>query len=148
MEVSWHKVREMDAILCVFRVAGEHGRPKQGWLRAMRQALGLSGEELGKRMGRARQEVYKMEKREVAGVIELRTLRAAAEALGCELVYAFVPKEGSLEGMLARREHQEQEERREWLRLCRTSPEHRRQVRERLLGMIKQMGLETRQAGQ
>jgi hypothetical protein len=52
-------------------------------------------------MGLAVGEVYRMEMAEGRGAIEVRTLRRAAEALGCELVYGLTPKEGTLATMAA-----------------------------------------------
>jgi hypothetical protein len=44
-----------------------------------------------------------MEYAEGRGVIEMQTLRRAAEALGCDLVYGLAPKEGTLKAMAAGR---------------------------------------------
>ncbi|MCU1491975.1 MAG: antitoxin, family [Acidimicrobiaceae bacterium] len=66
--------------------------PAGGWIRAVREALGMSTSRLGQRMGVTRQAVLKFEKQEIEGSIGLSTLRRAAEALDCQLVYAFVPK--------------------------------------------------------
>ena len=41
-----------------------------------------------------------MEKAEAAGTVSLASLRRTADAMGCTLVYAFVPKEGSLETLV------------------------------------------------
>ena len=66
--------------------------PPKGWLRAIRNALGMSGGQLARRMGVRAQTIDAMEKSEAAGTIRLETLRRAAEALDCTLVYAIVPK--------------------------------------------------------
>jgi predicted DNA-binding mobile mystery protein A len=41
-----------------------------------------------------------LEKSEAAEAITLKTLRKAANAIDCELVYALVPKSGSLDAMI------------------------------------------------
>jgi len=67
-------------------------RPPRGWIRAIRDALGMSGAQLGRRMGMTAQSVAGLEKSEVDGKIQLDTLRRAAEALDCVVVYALVPR--------------------------------------------------------
>jgi predicted DNA-binding mobile mystery protein A len=66
--------------------------PPKGWIRALRDALGMSTAQLGKRVGKRRQSVEDWEDAEADGSIQLKTLRQAAEALDCSLVYALVPK--------------------------------------------------------
>lgn len=68
-------------------------RPHQGWIRTMRKALGMTGNQLAKRIGVVRSRVVRMEMDEQKDAITLRTLREVAKALNCELVYALVPKE-------------------------------------------------------
>lgn len=79
--------------------------PPKGWVRAIRDALGMSGVQLGKRLEVSPQTVEAMEKSEAAGTIQLNTLRRAAEALDCTLVYALVPKT-SLENTVNNRARQ------------------------------------------
>jgi predicted DNA-binding mobile mystery protein A len=63
-----------------------------GWIRALRQALGLSAAALGRRMKLAQQSVVQLEANEKSGAITLASLRRAAEALDAELIYAIVPR--------------------------------------------------------
>jgi predicted DNA-binding mobile mystery protein A len=67
-------------------------RPNQGWIRAIRQALGMTTRQLAQRMGIAQGTLTGLEVSEMNGSIRLDTLRKAAEAMNCSLVYAFVPK--------------------------------------------------------
>jgi len=76
--------------------------PRTGWLRAIRQALGMSSRQLADRLGVASQSVDDMEKSEAAGTIRLETLRRAAAALDCTLVYAMIPNQ-PLEAMVEQR---------------------------------------------
>jgi len=55
--------------------------------------------EVAKRMRVVQSEVYRLEVAEVRDSITLRKLRAAAEAMGCEVVYAVVPVNGTLEDL-------------------------------------------------
>lgn len=66
--------------------------PPRGWIRAIRDALGMTAANLGKRMGVSQAAVAQFEKAEKDGSITLKSLRSAAEALDCTLVYALVPR--------------------------------------------------------
>ena len=66
-------------------------RPPRGWIRAMREAFGMTTRQLAQRIGKVQSAVVEMEKSEARDSISLATLRQAAEALDCTLVYALVP---------------------------------------------------------
>ena len=66
--------------------------PPKGWTRAIRDALGMTGKQLAKRLNVSPQNIDALEKSEAKGTIKIETLRRAAEAVDCTLVYAFVPK--------------------------------------------------------
>jgi predicted DNA-binding mobile mystery protein A len=72
-------------------------RPPKGWIRAVREALGVSSAELALRMQTNRSLVVQQEKAEADDRITLKSLRSFASALDCELVYAFVPRAGTLQ---------------------------------------------------
>ena len=65
--------------------------PVRGWIKAIRGGLGMSSQQLAKRLGVKQPSVVAMEQSEAKGTIELATLRRVAEALDCTLVYALVP---------------------------------------------------------
>ncbi len=67
-------------------------RPPRGWLRAVREALGMSAAALGARLGTTAGAVTRLQQSEAADRIRLDTLRRAADALGCDLVYLLVPR--------------------------------------------------------
>src|SRR5580693_151885 len=67
-------------------------RPPRGWVRAIRVALGMSATALGARLGTTAGAVTRLEQSEAADRIRLDTLRRAADALGCDLVYLLVPR--------------------------------------------------------
>lgn len=83
--------RSLDRILLPYRQAAT-SRPPKGWIRAIRDALGMTAEQLGERMHITQPSVQRLELSEAEGAIQLNTLRRAAEALGCEVVYALVPR--------------------------------------------------------
>jgi len=66
-------------------------RPNQGWIRAIRQSLGMTAQQLGRRMGVTQATLSGLEASEINDSIRLTTLRKAAEAMNCTLVYALVP---------------------------------------------------------
>lgn len=77
--------------------------PPNGWIRAIRTSLGMSMLQLGKRLSLTKQAVQDIERREKDGSITLKALREAANALDMQLVYGFVPKEGTLEKLIERK---------------------------------------------
>ena len=67
--------------------------PPRGWIRAIRDAMGMTAEQLAERMGVTRQAVTQLERSEAQGTVTLASLRRAAEALGCSVQYVLVPEE-------------------------------------------------------
>jgi predicted DNA-binding mobile mystery protein A len=65
--------------------------PKPGWVKTLRQSLGMSERQLGKRLNISQPAVVQLEKSEEAGSIKLGSLRRAAEALDCTLAYVLIP---------------------------------------------------------
>ena len=57
--------------------------PVRGWIRAIRDGLGLSSAQLGKRLGITQPSVTALEQSEAKGTIELATLRRVAAAMDC-----------------------------------------------------------------
>ena len=71
----------------------EQGRaPRDGWVAATREALGMSVRDLGKRIGIGSSSVSRLEQRERDETVSLAALRKAADGLDCDLVYALVPR--------------------------------------------------------
>ena len=66
--------------------------PVKGWLRSIREALGMSGKQLGERLEVSQPRVVQLEKDELSGALTLKTMRQAAEAMDCVFVYAVVPR--------------------------------------------------------
>jgi predicted DNA-binding mobile mystery protein A len=65
--------------------------PPRGWIRAIRETLGMTTRQLSQRLGVSQPRVVKLEQSETTGAITLGSLQRAAEALGCRLVYSIVP---------------------------------------------------------
>lgn len=87
-------IRQLDEKLARIRAlkAGLQ-RPKAGWIAAIRKTLGMSRRQLAERMGVAVSRISKLESSEVSGTTTLQSLERAADAMGCELVYALVPRQ-------------------------------------------------------
>lgn len=73
--------------------ADQYAPPVRGWIKAIRDALGMTTAQLAKRMGIRQPSVVALEQSEARGTIELATLRRVAEALDCTLVYALIPNQ-------------------------------------------------------
>jgi predicted DNA-binding mobile mystery protein A len=86
-----HARKRLDERLASGRRQDDLQPPPKGWVRAIRNALGMSGAQLGKRIGVSAQTVDALEKSETAGTLQLKNLRRLAEAMDCTLVYALVP---------------------------------------------------------
>ncbi len=87
------KLRQLDANLSRWRSADLPSRPPSGWVKAVREGLGMAATHLAARLGVTTSTVTRLETSEADDTISLTTLRRAAEALGCELHYALVPKQ-------------------------------------------------------
>ena len=66
--------------------------PPKGWIRAIRDALGMTAKQLANRLDVAQQAVARIEKEELAGSVTIKTMRRIAECLDCVFVYGFVPR--------------------------------------------------------
>ena len=67
--------------------------PGKGWIRAIRDALGMTGEQLAARLNVNKQRVSRIQQDEKLGKVKLETLRNVAEAVDCIFVYGFVPRD-------------------------------------------------------
>jgi len=76
--------------------------PSEGWIRTVRTALGMSGAQLGRRLGVTRASVSNTEKAELNGGVTLKAMQQMAEGMGCRFVYAIVP-EKNIEDVVYRR---------------------------------------------
>lgn len=92
----------LDKRLMSLRPIDKFAVPPKGWVRAIRDALGMSGAQLAARLGVKAPSVVALEQSETADTIRLETLRKAALALDCQLVYALVPNK-PLADMVAER---------------------------------------------
>lgn len=121
------RLKQLDRTLEPFRAARRISRPQKGWLRAIREAVGISAGDLARTLGTSRQLPLQLEKAEAEDRITLKSLRTAANALDCDLVYALVPKAGTMEELIENRA--------------------RAQARKQVLGVEHSMALEDQAVG-
>ncbi len=86
------RLAQMDAVLQETASHPLPSRPSAGWLRAIREALGMTSTGLAARLEITASGVRKLEQAEAADAITLGTLRRVAEALDCDLQYVLVPR--------------------------------------------------------
>lgn len=93
----------LDAKLPAMRAAAKAlARPKGGWMHAIRIALGMSASDLAAKLKVAPSTIHRLEANEVKGTIQLESLTRVAEELGCDVVYALVPRQ-EVEAMVTKR---------------------------------------------
>ena len=67
-------------------------RPSRGWIKAIREAMGMTTAQLGKRLGVSQPRAVAIEKAELSKSITLESLERAAQALDCQLAYVLIPR--------------------------------------------------------
>ena len=91
------RISQLDRALTPFLAAKDTLPPQKGWIRAIREVTGTTVRDLAKKLHKAPSVAAHLEGSEAEYRITLASLRAAADALGCQLVYALVPKSGSIQ---------------------------------------------------
>jgi predicted DNA-binding mobile mystery protein A len=97
-------IRHLDKRFTSLRRLAQSPRPPKGWLRAIRDALGMTTAQFARRLGVSQPRIIELEQSEVSGSVTLNTLQRAAEALGCRLVYVLIPEEPLAETVRERAE--------------------------------------------
>lgn len=100
------QIQQLDQKMVSFLEAEKVAVLQKGWINAIRTALGMSLQQVSKRLGISRQSVQAMEKREMEGSITLQALNEAAKSMDMKLVYGFVPIDGSLDALITRKSYQ------------------------------------------
>jgi predicted DNA-binding mobile mystery protein A len=77
--------------------------PPIGWIKAIRNGIGMSMEQLGKKLSITKQAVMDIEKREKEGAVTLKAMQELAKAMDMQFVYGFIPNAGSLDQMIEKR---------------------------------------------
>jgi predicted DNA-binding mobile mystery protein A len=85
-------IRHLDKRFASLRPLAKTQRPPKGWIRAIRDALGMTTAQYARRLGVTQPRIVELENSEQSGSVTLKTLQRAAEVLGCRLVYVLVPE--------------------------------------------------------
>jgi predicted DNA-binding mobile mystery protein A len=75
-------------------------QPAEGWLCALRKALGMSGAEVAARANLSRNAIYQAERNERDGAITINQMQKIADAMGGRFVYAIIPENGKVEDII------------------------------------------------
>ena len=97
------QLQQLNSKMLGFASLKQVAMPPTGWIKAIRTALGMSMQQLGNKLKITKQGVLDMEKREKDGSITIRSLREIAHAMEMQLVYGFVPNDGSLDALIEKR---------------------------------------------
>lgn len=93
-------IEQLDQKLNPFLNAREVPVPERGWIHAIRTALNMTMAQLGSRLGITRQGVHRIEESEASDTITLKSLKEVANAMDMELIYALVPKDGTIDDLI------------------------------------------------
>lgn len=97
------QLQQMDARLKPYVALSRDTIPPVGWIKAIRTALGMSMEQLGRKLSVTKQAIADLEKREKDGSVTIKALKEAARAMDLQLVYGFVPADGFPETLVERK---------------------------------------------
>ena len=97
------QIQQLNTKMLAYASLQKVAPPPTGWIKAIRNAIGMSMLQLGNHLSITKQSVQDIERREKDGSITIKALREAARALDMQLVYGFVPNDGSLELLIERK---------------------------------------------
>ena len=91
-----HKIiirEQLEETLSPLSDISNNKRPSRGWIRAIREALGMSSKQFARRLGVKPPRITALEKNEMSGSVSIKNMREAADALNCDFFYALIPRE-------------------------------------------------------
>ena len=97
------QIQQLNGKMLAFASLQKITPPPTGWVKAIRTAIGMSMLQLGNRLSITKQSVQDIERREKDGSITIKALKETARALDMQLIYGFVPNDGSLEALIDRK---------------------------------------------
>ena len=86
-------IEQLDETMKSFESLKAMSAPRKGWIRAIRDTLGMTGGQLAKRLKVNQQRVARIEQDEVLGKVTLNTMQNVAEAMDCVFVYGVVARD-------------------------------------------------------
>ena len=93
-------IEQLDQKLQPFSEASKVLVPERGWIHTIRTTLNMTMAQLGTKLNITRQGVKRIEESESNGTITLNSLKNAANAMDLKLVYALVPKDGTINNLI------------------------------------------------
>ena len=84
------QIRALDKKIFDLKSAKNIVPQSSGWIKTVREAIGMTVSQLAARLGVTQPRITKMESNE--DNLKLSTMKKAAEAMNCEFVYYFKPK--------------------------------------------------------
>jgi predicted DNA-binding mobile mystery protein A len=93
-------LEQMDRRLKPFIAVAGSPMPAEGWIYNIRKALNMSLRQIAQKIGNSPQGIKALEQREKNRSITIKSLEEVAGAMDMKLVYALVPKDGSLEELV------------------------------------------------
>jgi len=103
MDKKQLQIQQLNNKMVAFAALQKITMPPTGWIKAIRTAIGMSMQQLGAKLSITKQGVQDIEKREQDGSITIKALRETAKTLDMQLVYGFVPNDGSLDELIDRK---------------------------------------------
>ena len=97
------QLQQLNDKMLVFTSLKQVAIPPTGWVRAIRTALGMSMEQLGNKLSITKQSIQDIENREKDGAITIKSLKELGKAMNMQLVYGFVPNDGSLDALIEKK---------------------------------------------
>jgi predicted DNA-binding mobile mystery protein A len=97
------QLQQLNSKMLGFASLKQVAMPPTGWIKAIRTAIGMSMQQLGNKLNVSKQGVMDIEKREKDGSITIKSLREIARAMDMQLVYGFVPNDGSMDALIEKR---------------------------------------------
>lgn len=97
------QLQQLNSKMLGFTSLKQVAMPPTGWIKAIRTAIGMSMQQLGNKLNVSKQGVMDIENREKDGSITIKSLREIARAMDMQLVYGFVPNDGSLDALIEKR---------------------------------------------
>lgn len=92
-------VTDVEAKLTPWQPMREQTQPPGGWLKTVRQALGMKTAQAAKRAGLSEQDVLRIEAQACDNSAQFEEVKRLADAIGCDVVWGLVPKQSLKEAL-------------------------------------------------
>ncbi len=103
MAIKSLQLEQLNNKMLAFAPLKQVAIPPTGWIKAIRTALGMSMQQLGNKLAISKQGILDIENREKEGSITIKSLKEIGRVLDMQLVYGFVPNDGSLDALIEKR---------------------------------------------